>query len=907
MSSQFLIIRPDDLVIIGVRWSGFTLAADVAAGPRIIATSDTAQIILTFPPQAMNEALFREHSEAVLSHIQISWSALAGPSHLAFNVSPGTIVPLTADGILAVLSGTAIVSGEVEAGLESSAIEILYGLIVSAVARSGGQVVASHPTLPVASRSSVVGLWQTQLRAGNAQGPDARLFLKPLRAPLGLDPNFDFGFGVDSSATMPPMLETHRVQILRHSAQEGLPKVTRLNLSALGGTLQASAVWSDFEWDHDLSMGRDQEIRFLSKGTLYPFGHRATFLEMTRRGFAEPPPHHHEPPPRISHAGLHVQRDLFVTEPVRAAVKDDARLTRQFPFDEVEILERRFGGIAQPGDSLSFVPQLEQFGQPLLFPLRCAHSSGDVFFSVPLVFVPDFATAPDLPTLAGLWQAHSKIALPGIAIDLVRSAGSPPMSCDVQEVHAFKLGGVRHTDGFRPVITEFEAELPAVRALLAGSNSRTTLVFNEAFRDLGNLGEPFRPLAPIAIDFAEHPERSGALISPKFTADVISRSLGPVPKIAAAGLDQSALSAFEGATLLGLPLTTLIDIASAGAPRLPPKIVPVLENGKPVGGHMEWILQLKSAGPLKADTSTKLTLTVETSPVKSETTCRLEHFSYELPPGPGKLLTLNFGAVVFTQKPGSPIDLQIIDLSLAFSGALALLQDLAQEVQRLLGPRGPGVTATPDGIIAAYSLGIPSVSCGTFVLRNVAIHLGVNVPFSNRPVTASVGFGSRDNPFGLTVLGLGGGGYIDVRVGGVGLIGFEASLEFGALVEINFVIVSAEVHAFGGVRFTKLDGTIVLEAFIRIGGSVDVLGLVSVSVELLVQLSYDPQRNRLIGHASIVVEVDLTLFSESVTLDSGEWTLAGSDSSFLREPVDRALVEGRGLAAWQRYQEAFVA
>ena len=32
----------------------------------------------------------------------------------------------------------------------------------------------------------------------------------------------------------------------------------------------------------------------------------------------------------------------------------------------------------------------------------------------------------------------------------------------------------------------------------------------------------------------------------------------------------------------------------------------------------------------------------------------------------------------------------------------------------------------------------------------------------------------------------------------------------------------------------------------------------------------------LIGHATLVIEVDLTLFSKSVTLDSGDWTVSGS-------------------------------
>ena len=156
----------------------------------------------------------------------------------------------------------------------------------------------------------------------------------------------------------------------------------------------------------------------------------------------------------------------------------------------------------------------------------------------------------------------------------------------------------------------------------------------------------------------------------------------------------------------------------------------------------------------------------------------------------------------------------------------------------------------------------------------------------------------------------GGGGYVDLQLGknGTKLSRFEASMEFGATVAIDFVIASAEVHALGGVRFVTQDTaggeTIMLDAFIRIGGSVEVFGLISVSIELLVLLSYQADHNRLVGHATLVIDVDLTLFSESVTLDSGDWVLVGSSTLRLRNAA-AAGVSDNSLAGLVEYFGAF--
>ena len=108
----------------------------------------------------------------------------------------------------------------------------------------------------------------------------------------------------------------------------------------------------------------------------------------------------------------------------------------------------------------------------------------------------------------------------------------------------------------------------------------------------------------------------------------------------------------------------------------------------------------------------------------------------------------------------------------------------------------------------------------------------------------------------------------------------------------------------GGIRYALLpDRSVTLTGFLRIGGSVELLGLVSVSVELRVELNYQEEGNRLVGRARLVIEIDLTLYSDSIELDSGDWVIAGGTGQ-LAAPA--ALFDAAmGLDEWARYRKAF--
>jgi hypothetical protein len=872
---QFLLLRAEDMVHLGVEWAGFRLEPAVSGSrPRLTATSDSARITLTFPPQVLSE-------RAITSGVLVSAlpTHRADASRVQFAVPANTTMELNAAGIFDALKkpGVSMVSRGVDPGEEPTAIEMPWSLVVSAVtAQSGGQVVARHVAAP-RSQAGVTGLWYTELRAGGSDARDAGLALVPMRSVPG------------DMVPPTPLAEGVRREIVANVAQgRALPRLRRLELSSIGGSLSATAKWPSLEWDQDILLGRDQRIRILTTGTLYPFGHTASLLLLTERSFRRqgtslevPFDAFGEPIETFSIAGLQTTALMVIDEPVRRAVSDPA-LAREFPFDEVEILGRSFPINAPSVDPLTdpFFPELIP-GQPLQIPLRLGGRAGDVFIRTPLIFAHNFFLSQG-EKLAQMWEPHSTFRLPGLPIDMLRSPARDSRRHDIHEIHELTIVGFPHANAFRPSLSEFRAELPALRAVLGDSPERPALAYTPEFLARGDeVDLALAPVDSIDVDFTRRSERSGGLMAPKYVADTISRSLGPIPKDALPGTGVPLSTLYAGAKLLGMPLA---DVVVDDAGRGPPKIVPIA--GTPPGASMTWDLPLRARGPFQPQANGRANLIVERSAVKTNVTCTVSNFSFVLPPeisADKQLLKLTFGSLVFRQELGKAPTIELNHVGFDFLGALRLVKPLADALQALLGDRAaPKISATPSGVAASYMLGLPEVPAGYFLLRNIGVNFRVDIPFNGSP-TVVVGFGSSAAPFNCAVLIFGGGGYIEVELGSSGIARLEASIEFGAMVSLDFVIASVEIHALGGIVFRARAGTIDLEAYIRIGGSVELLGLVSVSVELRVSLRYvppttDPEMhggNLLIGRATLVIEVEVIFFSESVTLDSGTYELRG--------------------------------
>ena len=144
---------------------------------------------------------------------------------------------------------------------------------------------------------------------------------------------------------------------------------------------------------------------------------------------------------------------------------------------------------------------------------------------------------------------------------------------------------------------------------------------------------------------------------------------------------------------------------------------------------------------------------------------------------------------------------------------------------------------------------------------------------------------------------LGGGGYFGIEIGLGGVKTLEASFELGAVLALDFGVASGSVSVMAGVYFKLSSGGGTILGYLRIRGEVDVLGLISASITLAMELGYDA--GKVVGRASIIVEVSIAFFSTSVSI-SCEKKFAGSsgDPTFveLMGPVD---------GPWAEYCAAF--
>lgn len=529
--------------------------------------------------------------------------------------------------------------------------------------------------------------------------------------------------------------------------------------------------------------------------------------------------------------------------------------------------------------------------------------------------LPEFHTTTDpaaLRILDQVWQRSGAgvVAVSGARIDLVGGGGAT----DVHEVHRLNVVGNAYAGAFAPTlgpVAESMAEswaadvaLPAVRAL-RGGDGRTLVSFADGFLDRG-AGEDvvLRLAGDTTIDFVGRSMGSGGLVAPRLAPDAISRAHGLVQSAAVLpdGRFDPGRIMGEGATLLGLRITDLLGVDGLAAP---PAITQAFADGRPPEVRMSWTdVPLHSSPPFVSD-GTLMRLDVVTGVAEATTTCSLSAFELHLPTAGAELLHLRFSSLTFTHRARQEPHLAVGAVTAEFVGVLGFLQELERKVG--LGNATPTISVAPQGIQARYSLPVPPVACGAFALRNIVFAAAVEVPFDGRPVSTTLAFASRAAPFNLSVLMFGGGGYLELAVDSGGLRRLEAALEFGASIAVNFGIASAEVHAMGGVRYLIDGGGVHLTGFLRLGGAVELLGLISVSVELRLELTYDATRNSMVGRATLVVDIDLTFYSESVELDSGEWEFVGGADPASRPMAllaDAAPAE-HPLDTWRRYRTAF--
>ncbi|MER7766887.1 hypothetical protein [Kitasatospora sp. NPDC096140] len=909
--TSYAVLRPDDLVTLTLRGRGLHEQTRPDGTVQLVPDPGGGRLIVEVPPQHL--------AETVVESGMPPQGYLSGPSTLSFAVGPDPVV-LTVEGLLDAMERLPLVTTAASAADEVTRLELPWRLVLALQ----GQPRCAHRSRPATGTGGGTELWHSRVH-----DPAGGLTARPLRAVPG---------GTNLGTPLDAWLD----QIVAAAVQNpGIPvAVDRLILSAYGARFSASAHWPHLEWAHDAALGRDFHVKVAATGALFPFGHRAVYVEVTDRRFDGTDP---------AVAALHRQSFLIVTEPVRDdyGVGAGGSHERRFPFQRVTIDPGQASELddaswiplgASPGAPRCFWPR--RSGGPVMFTLRAGAGQQEVELHLPLLFVEDAAAdaahAAALDGIYGGGPGSGAFAGPGRPVSDVGSriplamvSRTEAAAGAVQEVQSMTFGGLGagHSPtgvGFYPQVTQLAVGLPAARQLL-GPLPALPATLSKALVDTPPGQPPAEALldlvTPRPLDFGAAGARAGSLAAPDMTVTQISRTLGPTVGNA---LPQDPTKLFApDATLFGVvPLRDLIAVV-----RDQPKLLWLGEGTDTPSAKLTWRQPLEKAlAPFYPDAGSSVSIEALAQLVggkpQMHATGTIDRFRLVIPAqGPGALVTLTFASVVFTADAGRSLHLDVTLSDVELDGTLKFLRTL-QDLIPQAGRGGPRIDVSATAITASYTLAVPTAGLMVFSLQNLTIRIAVTLSLTNRPIAVDFAFGTREKPFLVTVSGFGGGGYLELGIGAggpdSGLQRLTGGIEFGAAVTMDFAIASAEVHVFGGVVFAKNGRDTEITGYLRIGGSVSVLGLISVSIELTLSLTYDTDTNVLSGSARLVITVDLTFFSKTVTLEchksfggsshlaapaahAGPALAAGPDPS----SVEAALGPQGPSFPWQTYCQAF--
>ena len=382
----------------------------------------------------------------------------------------------------------------------------------------------------------------------------------------------------------------------------------------------------------------------------------------------------------------------------------------------------------------------------------------------------------------------------------------------------------------------------------------------------------------------------------------------------------------------GPPRKSLLDILDTvkNAFDAVPDLLTMLENllGEELVIRFDWKPEIKSwgfdpAAPLfVVHDPHAFIVTVEArvkksgGPPKIRVLCGLHHFDLVLI-APASFIELNFEKIEFSVDSAAKTNVDVLLTDIKFVGPLSFVETLRDLIPLDGFSDPPHLDITPQGIDAGFSVSLPSLAIGLFNLSNLSLGAGFTVPFIGQPLSVRFNFCTREQPFLLTVSMFGGGGFFGVTLDPHGVQILEAAFEFGAAISIDFGVASGGVSVMAGIYFRMESNAASLAGYFRLAGHVDVLGLITASLELYLELRYEFETGKAAGRASLTIEISVFVFSGSVTI-SCERKFAGSngDPTFrqlMGLSADPALALADELAAiaddtayaWRDYCEAF--
>jgi hypothetical protein len=881
----FFVCRPSDLATLIIRVANLELD-----GTRLrrATEGETAAVMITLPPQH-----FRENPR-LLGELDL---AAAAPTSLAFLVPDGTDELELDDGGLLGLCEQLLISAEVPITVPARA---------SMLPLDGRWQLGSKAELLGGSGS----LWRAKL-VGPVNGDEVVARFQLVDVADSAIPAWDV---LPSSADLRRFLggvfEARRMDFSPIGASVRLRGPVDFGAGSL--TPEQQQLINNYE--HDIDFGRDTHVRLVTHGHLSS-GHPAILLRVRRRTFIAG-----SPDIGFAEDEAVAFLDTVATIVIKEQVVDVGALSgayggeaRDMPFRVLRMVTS-MSSVDEPPLDLAGLPPfwVQSGGRDFRFALQGTDWAGQVIdFSSPLVFIPDHSgsstTVSSVFNTRNVAQRTAGVGSKPVAL-IQPHTGAPAMT--VESVVLGFQQPIPHATS-SPVLPVVESVRVVVDAAthFTGKRNAMEAVWHQAYRDHGldaaanKLGAYLTLQTPLTIGFGD-PRRVGGLAQPDMTIAALTIAKGAVP----AGFDLQGppnvnliRQQFSGAKLLGfVPLTDIVDFERfTEAPELSHKITPneaVLTYDFNAPLH-----QIEGDSMLQpvpgSNATVHLRAVVSRQLAHGATATTISGTLTQVQLSVANIVTLTFDSLEFHADPGKMPELIPHGLTLGFSGPLSFLQKLAQQLATL-GLSGLTVRVAADRITAALAITVPSLGMGMFAISNLTVTAVLTVPFNGDPIEFTFGVGERFKPFSVMVSLFTGGGFLALTMTSRGITSIEAALEFGGSMQLDLIVASGGLSVMAGIylRYDAAAG-VTLGGYVRASGQVTVLGILTVSADFFLQLSYQESTGKAIGQASLTLGVKVLFFSKSVTLSV--------ERKFSATSGDPTFTELYELEDWEEYCDAF--
>ncbi len=786
---------------------------------------------------------------------------------------------------------------------------------------------------------------------GHWDPPHGRLFIP---WPPRLFGEMQAAVGAVQTAAAPPRAAALGGAISLKIPPGGRPSIPPLRpgIEIVGERLDLS------EWVHVAAQGRDHYVKIVYEGHLYPFGHRAALIKITERKFTDTPlPGGGSTPvaPLIQREYIVVREP---EKQYRGNLSGPAELVagRKLPLTSVRLTTLVTPDLTQPlvplpSTQFSFWVQVGTAAQDFRFHAVGTDIAGNqVDFTCALIFASLVDTPDKLAFIQSAYRTSGERRAAALAQQkLTYAARDPAAATDNTTLvtSALYFDTDAHPEllatfgGYLPTLYKSSVHIPAIEQLL-GAPTATTIrlykpyidgdfdahagVFAEIVKDTGtNLVADQLPVTFSA-------DKAGGVATPNLSLSNLTRAHGPLAgDPAKAALDQFDANDFFGGfsgdlvpKLFGaIKLTDLLpglaDSASAAknAPKTQFSTLDNADGSKTLVVTFDWAPDVKPVDVGLASFT----------PNDNGTTALTIHGEVRkpiaLPPNPagpgsfafdGKLtnfrldilhaIALHFATFAFSAGSSKKLDVSVTldpTTPFEFEGDLAFVQDLSNIIPPGAFGDGPSIDLTPaPGVHVGYGITLPPAGVGVFSLENIALSAGLDLPLLSGKPVIDIAFAERHNPFLLTVSLLGGGGFVHVQLDTEGMKLLEVAFEFGANASIDLGVASGGVHIMAGIYFAMQTdaGTTkaTLSGYLRMGGELSVLGLISVSLEFNLSFTYDGKAAT--GEATLTVEVKVLFFSKSVSISVQKRFGGGAGDPTFAQIITTPQV-------WAQYADAF--